>query len=240
MNKLNSFSEIEDSRKEIERLNISALHKNKLLRFLRERRIFPGICLGHHIKSWDVLNAYKFINEFLKLDAVITDFGCYASEILPLLHKAGYRNLSGIDTDPGVLNMPYSNRIEYIVSDYLSKDVIPENSRDLIVSISAIEHGYAPELLIKAVSKSLKTGGFFFVTFDYWPDKIDTTGITMFGRTWDILSDNELIELRDIANKYGLKEIEVNQGDGHLDLNNPPIHWANRKYTFGNMIFKKA
>ena len=163
MNKLNSFSEIEDSRKEIERLNISALHKNKLLRFLRERRIFPGICLGHHIKSWDVLNAYKFINEFLKLDAVITDFGCYASEILPLLHKAGYRNLSGIDTDPGVLNMPYSNRIEYIVSDYLSKDVIPENSRDLIVSISAIEHGYAPELLIKAVSKSLKTGGFFLL-----------------------------------------------------------------------------
>ena len=239
MNKLNSFSEIELSRKEIDRLNISAMHKNKFLRFLRERRIFPGVCVGHHLKSWDVYNAYMFIKKFLEFDAVITDFGCYGSEILPLLHNAGYSNLSGIDTDPGVIKMPNSAEIEYIVSDYLSKDVVPENSRDLIVSISAIEHGYKPELLIKAVAKSLKKGGFFFVTFDYWPEKINTVGIMMFGRTWDILSDVDLIELRNIASKYGLEEIDINKKNEGLDLNNPPIHWANRKYTFGNMIFRK-
>jgi len=62
----------------------------------------------------------------------------------------------------------------------------------------------------------------------------------MFERTWDILSDVDLDKLKGIAHNYGLEELKVNRACGHLNLDNPPIHWANRKYTFGNMIFRRG
>jgi hypothetical protein len=237
MKYLTHINEISESRNNLKKIGVSALDENKFMRFLRDKKIIKTANIGHYLKSWDVYSAYKFIKENLNFNDKIIDFGCYGSEILPILSKAGYKNLIGVDTDVNIIKYKDKYNIQFYVNDYIKDDIDIENA-NMIVSISAIEHGYDPEEMFKKVSKYLVQGGYFFVTFDYWPIKIDTKNIIMFDRSWDILSDQQIEAMKQIAIKYNLVVVESQQ-DSLKILKSPPIKWANKEYTFGQLIFKK-
>jgi hypothetical protein len=85
------------------------------------------------------------------------------------------------------------------------------------------------------MSRLLCPGGYFIASFDYWPEKIDTTGVPFFGMDWKIFSKSEVLAFVREAAAYGF----IPQGEMHLDAGDKPIHCAQRAYTFGWLALQK-
>ncbi|MDQ7773555.1 MAG: methyltransferase domain-containing protein [Elusimicrobiales bacterium] len=168
---LKESSENRIAREELRRRNLD-FTSSGLTRALRKLRLIDGITIGDVRKSWDVLKTVDFIGKNVKFDAKILDFGSYASEILPILHQCGYTNLKGVDLNPNLKNMPYSNKIDYCVGNFMSGSL--SGKFDVITAISVIEHGYKESALVKVLSDLVAPGGYFIASVDYWPTKIDT------------------------------------------------------------------
>ena len=81
----------------------------------------------------------------------------------------------------------------------------------------------------------MKPGGVLFLSTDYWPDKIDTSGLTMFGVPWSIFSSHQATQFVEKAKLFGLRL------DGPLILlaKNPVIDFLGRRYTFLALEFQK-
>jgi SAM-dependent methyltransferase len=233
MRVLKNREEITQARNKLRSLGASAIDPGPV-RWARDLGLIRGIKVGEQNKSWDILQTVEFIKERLALDAPILDIGSYASEILQSLHKLGYSNLSGVDLDPAVMNMPNAGSIKYSVSDFMSTPY-PDQSFAAITSISVIEHGYAPAALFAEVSRLLKPGGYFICSFDYWPEKIDTSTVTFFGMDWLIFSGQDIEQLAGIAATHGLEPTEPLV----FDKGEPLIECAGKKYSFGWLALKK-
>jgi SAM-dependent methyltransferase len=236
---LQDKTQIEVAREELKKRNISAITpewKRKLARF----RICTGVQLGDHIKSWDVLKTVQFIEQNVAKDAAILDHGAYASEVPAILHKMGYKDIYGIDFDTNIVNMPYADSIQYAVGNFYEPPY-EAGKFSAITSISVIEHGFDAEKLFSSVANLLKSGGYFVCSFDYWPQGVDTSQERLFGMSWTIFSDDEVINFLKVAEKYGLTlsqstDIKANR----VQSQKAPIHYLNRDYTFGWMVLRKA
>jgi SAM-dependent methyltransferase len=205
------------------------------VRVARELGILRGIKVGELNKSWDILQTVEFIQARLPVSAAVLDMGSYASEILQSLLMLGYSDLSGIDLDPSVLNMPNQGRIKYSVSDFMATPY-PSGSFDAITSISVVEHGYDPRALFAEVTRLLRPGGYFICSFDYWPDKIDTSGIKFFGMDWLIFSEQDLADMLTIAASANLVPVEPMVYERGERL----ITCAGKAYTFGWIALQKS
>ena len=93
-----------------------------------------------------------------------------------------------------------------------------------------IEHGVADEALLAEVGRLLRPGGVFLFSTDYWPEKIDTRGIDLFGLPWRIFSRAEIDALVERAAAYDLRP-SAPLGDLAAGAERP-IHFAQRDYTF--------
>jgi SAM-dependent methyltransferase len=200
-------------------------------RLLRRRLLLVG---GEPLKSWDVLRTAEFIGENFARDARVLDQGADHSEILLVLHRMGYRRLTGMDFDPRVVSMPRGNVIQWQVGDFL-RTGYPDSSFEVITSISAIEHGFDADRLLSEVSRLLVPGGCFLVSFDYWPEKVSTEGVTLYGLPWLIFSRDEVQALLDRATSYGLRPV----GRLSFEARERPIHFASRDYTFAWLALRK-
>ena len=89
---------------------------------------------------------------------------------------------------------------------------------------------------MKEMSRLLKPGGYFIASFDYWPEKINTTGTQFFGMDWKIFSRNEVEGFISEAAAYGLMPV----GDLAYSAKDKPIKCAGKQYTFGWLVFVKA
>lgn len=231
---LKSRSEIDIARVELRRRGLSCTG-SWWLRRLREHRVLKGVSIGHHIKSWDIVKTATFIDKNIPKDSPILDIGAYASEILCVLHRLNHSELTGVDLNPEIKLMPYSSSIRYKVADFMHAGFKKEEF-EAITAISVIEHGFKSQPLLKGISSLLCPGGYFIVSFDYWPDKIDTTGIYMFGLDWRIFSKTELLTFIDEAREYNL----VPYGPVNLEAEDPVVNWAGRSYTFAWLVFLKS
>jgi SAM-dependent methyltransferase len=191
--------------------------------------------IGDALKSWDVLHTADFAVKYVKKNEPVLDIGAFASEIPIILHRLGFTDLSGVDLNPAVRKMPYADKIRYSVSDFL-KTPFANDSFSLITAISVIEHGFRPRELLEEMSRLLKPGGFFVASFDYWPEKISTEGIQMFGMDWRIFSKSEVEELIRTARSYGLTP----HGAIDLDADQKPISFFERSYTFAWIALQKT
>jgi len=191
--------------------------------------------IGDALKSWDVLHTADFAVKYVKKNEPVLDIGAFASEIPIILHRLGFTDLSGVDLNPAVRRMPYADKIRYSVSDFL-KTPFANDSFSLITAISVIEHGFRPRELLEEMSRLLKPGGFFVASFDYWPEKISTEGIQMFGMDWRIFSKSEVEELIRTARSYGLTP----HGAIDLDADQKPISFFERSYTFAWIALQKT
>jgi SAM-dependent methyltransferase len=189
------------------------------------RRPQPQVVL----KTWDVLRSIDAITSLLEPMDPILDVGCFACDVLPALKRLGYRNLTGIDLNPAVVNMPFAETIRYTVGDLLATPW-RDDSFLAITAISVIEHGVPDEDLCREVSRLLRPGGAFIFTTDYWPQKIATTE-KWFGLDWRIFDAEEVERLVAVAGTYNLRPVAETSAvlRGASD---PPVHFEGRDYTF--------
>lgn len=185
-------------------------------------------------KSWDVLATARFLEDHLAKDQPIIDFGAFRSEITGVLSRMGYEDLHAVDMNPKLARGPYPDRIRYRVGDFLATDYAA-GTFAAITAISAIEHGHSVDRLLAEVGRLLRPGGYFVGSTDYWPEKIDTSGIEMFGMDWTVFSAADMARLFESARGHGLAPA----GMVDYGVGDPIIRFAGRRYTFAWFAFQK-
>ena len=205
MKVLQNKSKIGSSRQELIKKGASSI-ESSFRSLLRHYGLVGGIVLGDYLKSWDVLETLNFIDQHLQKNEPILDIGCYASEIIVALHKSGYTNLTGADLNPDLKRMPFQNVICYKNVNFMQTP-FADASFKAITSISVIEHGFDSSALLSEMSRLLQPGGYFIASFDYWPEKIDTTGVKFFGMDWLIFSMQDVEDF--IKQATGLSLIHI-------------------------------
>jgi len=191
--------------------------------------------VGDELKSWDVLKTVDFIENSISRNSGVLDIGAFASELPCILHSLRYSNLAGIDLNPDIKKMPHSNVIRYEVADFLHTP-FESGSFDAITAISVIEHGFNSRLLLQELSRLLRPRGYFVASFDYWPDKLDTSGVSIFGMDWNIFSEQDVRRFLDEATEYNLAPL----GEINLAGWDRPIKSARKEYTFAWLALQKS
>ncbi len=205
------------------------------MRLARKTGISKTLNMGDELKSWDVLKTVEFIEKNTHRNASILDIGTFSSELPCILHKLRYTGIVGIDLNPDVKKMPYSDAVRYEIANFLNTKFADE-SFDAITAISVIEHGFDSTRLLGEVARLLHPGGYFIASFDYWPTKVDTHGILFFGMNWIIFSADDVRQLIEDAKLYNLfppGKIDLTAGD-------KPIKSAQREYTFAWIVLQKG
>jgi ubiquinone/menaquinone biosynthesis C-methylase UbiE len=233
MEVLRKKSQIEVSRQALIKQGASSL-ESPFHSGLRRFGLARGVKVGDHVKSWDVLATLNFIEQQVQKNEPILDIGCYASEIIVALHKSGYIHVTGADLNPKLKQMPYQAAIHYEITNFMQTP-FADASFKAITSISVIEHGFDGQALLKEISRLLQPGGYFIASFDYWPEKIVTTGIKFFGMDWKIFSKQDVADFIEQAAGFGL----VPDGELHYEGEEAPIECGGKKYTFGWLVLKK-
>ena len=226
--------QITNARQELIRRGIS-FTESAFRSLIRRLGFVRGVAVGDRVKSWDVLSTLNLIESHLQKNKPILDIGCYASEVIVALHTLGYSNLVGVDLNPDLQKMPYANSIRYVSGNFLHTE-FEDASFQAITSISVIEHGFDGPALLREMSRLLKPGGFFIASFDYWPEKIDTTGIKFFGMDWKIFSMQDVADFVSQAANYGLVPVGKMRYEGKEKV----IDCGGKKYTFGWLVLERA
>jgi SAM-dependent methyltransferase len=201
---------------------------------LHKTRMVRGVNIGMVEKSWDVLRTVQFIEQNVSKTTPILDLGAYASEVLYCLYDTGYADLTGIDLNPALKQMPFKDRIKFVVGDFTHME-FPAESFGAITAISVIEHGFCGPRVFGEAARLLKAGGYLIGSTDYWPEKIDTSGITAFGLDWTIFSKKDLLNLAEEAGKHGLVPV----GQLNFEASEATVSWFGRGYTFAWFAFQK-
>ncbi len=102
---LQSESDIERSRAEMISLGIDCISP-LYLQIARKLGLTKKAIIGDRSKSWDILKTIKLIQCSIGQQAPILDIGAYASEVLCALHRLGYSDLTGVDLNRNLANMP--------------------------------------------------------------------------------------------------------------------------------------
>jgi SAM-dependent methyltransferase len=219
-----------------ELINKGVSHVDSPTRSLMRRLgLVRGMAIGDMVKSWDVLSTVNFLEGHVGTNEPILDIGCYASEVIVALHKLDYSHLTGVDLNPHSRKMPYQDSIRYEITDFMHTP-FEDASFQAITSISVIEHGFDGQSLLKEMSRLLKPCGYFIASFDYWPEKIDTTGITFFGMDWKIFSRDEVVNFTTEAAGYGLFPV----GEMMYGGKDKPIDFGGKQYTFAWLVLTKS
>ncbi|MCF7975683.1 MAG: class I SAM-dependent methyltransferase [Phycisphaerae bacterium] len=234
MNVLQTKLQIKKARRELVNKRLSFI-ESPLRCLIRRFGFLRGMAIGDNVKSWDVLSTINFLDSHINKQESVLDIGCYASEVLVALHKLGYSSLTGADLNPNLKKMPYQDFINYEITDFMHTK-FHDASFQAITSISVIEHGFDSLSLLKEMSRLLRPGGYFIASFDYWPEKIDTTGVNYFGMDWRILSKNEVVDFVAEAAKYSLSPV----GEMMYEGKDKPIECGGRKYTFAWLVLRKS
>jgi SAM-dependent methyltransferase len=234
MEVLQDRAQIRSARDKLKRLGLSQI-RTPFDRFVARVTGRSRLPIGDAIKSWDVLRTIEFVRQHVGTGEAILDIGCYSSEVLVALFDDGYRNLAGADLNPAIRHMPHAAHIRYEVTDFM-RTPFPEAMFSAITSISVIEHGFDRARLLKEVSRLLRPGGHFVASFDYWPEKIDTTGVKFFDAEWTIFSQAEVEELVDEAAKHALHLV----GSMNARASNRVVKAGGREYTFAWIALRKS
>ncbi|MGA9390860.1 MAG: class I SAM-dependent methyltransferase [Candidatus Sulfotelmatobacter sp.] len=230
---LKSKTEIEQARRELRRRGLS-FTKPWWKHLASKIGISNAVDVGDNVKSWDVLKTVNFIEKNSSQSASILDMGAFASEVPCILHKLHYSNLVGVDLNPKIKQMPHADVVRYEVSDFMHTP-FESGSFDAITAISVIEHGFKSRLLLCEISRLLRPGGYFVASFDYWPDKINTEGTSIFGMDWRIFSAQEVSAFLQEAAEYELAP----SGEIHLAGVDRPIRCGPKHYTFAWLVLQK-
>jgi len=203
-------------------------------------------------KCWDERNAFDFITAHSGKNSSVLDVGTFKCRLLESLYGEGYRKLYGCDLAPvewrrRIYPYLFSLRFGDLVKSMLGRPPIrlcrqnlektgyPSSFFDFITSLSVIEHGVGLENYFKEMSRLLRKGGYLINSMDYWPDKVDTDGVDLYGLKWNIFSRQEVEEMIRLASTFGLMLTQPVD----FTCGSPVIELKGRQYTFIFFVFKK-
>lgn len=174
-------------------------------------------------------------------DSDLLDMGADGSFVL---HNAIIKGIKGRKSGIDLMEVTGDNKaegVEYFQGDLMATP-FEDNYFDTIVSQSVIEHEVDLNKFAKETSRLLRSGGKLIVSFDYWPDHIDTMGVTLYGLKWNILDKGDVLQLIEDCKKNGLElsgEIDWTIGDKVInDTYCSPAKGIG--YTFSILEFIKA
>jgi len=203
-------------------------------RLLNKIGLRKDVNVGDKLKSWDVLKSIQFIEKNVPHKQPILDVGTYGSEMLCSLYRLKYTDLTGVDLNTGIQQMPFNNTIRYVVSDFM-KTPFPDESFAAITATSVIEHGFQSKHLLTEVARILRPGGYFIASIDYWPQKIETSNIEVYGMDWMIFSENDVRSFFEEAKEFGLHPCGAMDFTAHEKV----ITWSGKSYTFAWLALQK-
>lgn len=185
-------------------------------------------------KDWEL----KLFTEALK-DYDLLDMGADGSFILHNAIKKGIKGRKvGIDLSE-VTGDNKAEGVEYFKGD-LMHTPFDDNSFDTIISASTIEHEVDLSIFATEVGRLLRKGGKLIVSFDYWPYKVDSSHIKLYGLTWNILDIHDVLSLVESCKTNGLtltSEIDWTVQD--KVINPQYCSPGNVEYSFGILEFIK-
>jgi SAM-dependent methyltransferase len=146
-----------------------------------------------------------------------------------------FLKVSGVDLNPRIRSMPYADVVAYKVGDF-HRSPFAAGQFAAITAISVIEHGFDSSRLLVEVSRLLMPGGYFIASFDYWPTKVETTGVSLFGLDWRIFSESEIRQFIQDGRTHDLAP----EGEIALGASEKVVEWAGRGYTFGWLVLRKG
>lgn len=234
MEVLQSKEQIREARTWLRRESISIMPPGWRTWLARRGLLRGDVLVGDYVKSWDVAKTAQFLRQHVSKDQPVLDIGAYASEIPPILKRLGYTAVAGVDLNPGIRKMPYADAIDYRVGDFL-RAPYADATFSAVTAISVIEHGLDARRLVAEMGRLLRPGGFFIASFDYWPDKIATDGITMFDMSWTIFSRSDVQNLVSLAFEYGLDPV----GKLEFEGSGRPVSCAGKDYTFAWLVLRR-
>ena len=154
------------------------------------------------------------------------------SNVLDWLQLYGYYHLSATD----VLFRRRTKRgsIEY-VGDDLRKTRFADQSIDCIMCQSALEHGIDQTSFFREATRLLRPNGYLLVSTDFWPEKIDTRGLILYGVPWKVFSEEEIRSFVEEAKENRLELMTPVD----LTVGRPMISLYDKMYTFIFLGFRK-
>lgn len=189
---------------------------------------------GLSCKNYDVANVVKELK-----DADILDMGSSGSEILS---NAVRLNLIGrkVGIDLAYEDNSFIDGIELYKGDLMST-LFNDEAFDIITCLSVVEHSVDINKLATECNRLLRHNGKVFVSFDYWPEKINTKGVLLYNLEWEILCKEDVLKMVEYFKANGLEltsEIDWAVQDAVINSTYcSPSPLAN--YTFGILEFIK-
>jgi SAM-dependent methyltransferase len=188
-------------------------------------------------KNWDSFLAHHHTYNRCSFVEPILDAGAGdESAYLPGLKKRGFKDLIGINLDrKDDYKAGVRDGIRYVYGDITSTP-FPNQIFGFVSCLSVIEHGVDWRAFLLEMSRILKIDAQLFISCDYWPEKIDTTGLITHDAPINIFSATEVRKLLSFADTCGLGLVgqEWNNAVGL-----PVIQWAGCQYTFMNLLFRR-
>ena len=200
---------------------------NQSTRWLKENGY-----LSHPLqcKDWELYNVTRAIGQ-----GDLLDMGADGSFVL---HNAKNKKRVGIDLAL-VEGVNKAEGAEYHQGDLMATP-FEDGTFDEIVSCSVIEHAVDLDTFAKETSRLLKKGGRLIVSFDYWPEPLDTSQIKLYSLDWSILCKEDVVRLLQVCRETDLAlsgpmDWRVEEAVITPQYCSP----ANVSYTFGLLEFIK-
>jgi SAM-dependent methyltransferase len=191
-----------------------------------------------HNKNWDNLLAISHTLVWADEHDAVLDAGAGdESAYLPGLRDLGYDNLIGCNLDRhDDYKAGLKNGILYAYAD-ITATPYPRDCFAFVSCLSVIEHGVDWRAFLCEMRRILVPNGGLFVSFDYWPTKLQTTGRITHGAPINIFSAIEVAALLDFAESVGLEIVGKAWDPKATDS---VVSWAGLNYTFGNLLLRKV
>ena len=197
-------------------------------------------------KNWDHNIVYELLSQKDR-SINILDLGCGEGYTLKFLNALGFQNLHGIDLQINLklrlkqiyrmLRSKNCKKPFSLINGNFLKTPFKDKYFDYIYSISVIEHGVDIKLFLNEVHRILKPNGLFFLTTDYWREKIQTDkSLRLFGLPWTIFSQDEIELMIDTARNIGFDLFENSKIP---PCSKKTVYWNSYEYTFIALLLKK-
>jgi SAM-dependent methyltransferase len=152
-------------------------------------------------KLWDAANVADLLEGRSKSLAVL-DAGAYNSPTPWVLARRGFADISAIDLNPSVVASPWSSRVRYSCQD-MQRTGFRDETFDVIVSGSTIEHGVDWLAWLEECRRLLKPGGLLYVSTDLVDESVTTDGLSAFGLPWNPLRPSDIKAKIDLLEDCG-------------------------------------
>lgn len=185
-------------------------------------------------KDWELFNITRSIGS-----GDLLDMGADGSRVL---HNAIIKGIWGRKVGIDLAEVTGDNKAEG--AEYFQGDLMhtpfEDGSFDTVISQSTIEHEVDLGLFAKECSRLLRKNGKLIVSFDYWPQRINTEAFSLYGLKWNILNQADVLYLIEMCEFEGLIiPLSIDNEVKDAVINPSYCSPFNVSYTFGILEFIK-